>query len=72
MKKNSIVVNIYALFWTQIKVSIIMAVLQEMSEEQNSSSEIFLRDIVICVNDEEEIMQSIKETSEVEIPKEMY
>jgi len=49
-----------------------MAALQEMSEEQNSSSEIFLRDIVICVNDEEEIMQSIKETSEVEIPKEMY
>lgn len=49
-----------------------MAALQEMSEEQNSSSEIFLRDIVVCVNDEEEIMRSIKETSEIEIPKEMY
>lgn len=43
-----------------------------MSEEHNSNSEIFLRDIVTCVNDEEKIMQSIRETSEVEIPREMY
>ncbi|KYQ59543.1 hypothetical protein ALC60_01528 [Trachymyrmex zeteki] len=55
----------------ELEVSITMAALQEMSEEQNSSSEIFLRDIVVCVNDEEEIMRSIKETSEIEIPKEI-
>ncbi|KYM98275.1 hypothetical protein ALC62_10978, partial [Cyphomyrmex costatus] len=45
--------------------------LQEMSEEQNSRSTIFLRDIVSCVNNEEEIIRSIKKTSEVEIPKEI-
>lgn len=45
--------------------------LQEVSEEQDSSSEIFLRDIVTCLNDEEEIMRSIRETSEVEIPREI-
>jgi len=49
-----------------------LAALQEMSEEQNLNSEIFLRDIVTCVNDEEKIIQSIKETSEVKIPREMY
>ncbi|XP_011166891.1 homeobox protein cut-like 1 isoform X2 [Solenopsis invicta] len=45
--------------------------LQETSDEQNSSSEIFLRDIVTCINDEEEIMRSIKKTSEIEIPREI-
>ncbi|TGZ51487.1 uncharacterized protein [Temnothorax longispinosus] len=44
--------------------------LREMSGEQDSSSEILLRDIVTCVNDEEEIMRSIRETSEIEIPRE--
>ncbi|XP_012232314.2 dynein regulatory complex protein 10-like [Linepithema humile] len=48
-----------------------LEVLQNISEEQNTKSEIFLKDIVTCVNDEEEIMKNIRETSEVEIPKEM-
>ncbi|KAL6257141.1 hypothetical protein P5V15_012073 [Pogonomyrmex californicus] len=45
--------------------------LQEISAEQTSNFEIFLKDIVTCINDEEEIMHSIKETSEIEISKEM-
>ncbi|KAL0118221.1 hypothetical protein PUN28_009104 [Cardiocondyla obscurior] len=45
--------------------------LREMSEEQQSNSEIFLKNIVTCINDEEEMMQSIKETSEIKIPKEI-
>ncbi|XP_029666311.1 dynein regulatory complex protein 10-like isoform X1 [Formica exsecta] len=48
-----------------------LEVLQKISDEQNSNFEIFLRDIVVCVNDEEEIMKSIRKTSEVEIPREM-
>ncbi|XP_036145302.1 uncharacterized protein LOC105828955 isoform X2 [Monomorium pharaonis] len=45
--------------------------LQEISDEQSSSFDIFLRDIVTCVNDEKEIMRSIRETSEIEIPREI-
>ncbi|KYM87833.1 hypothetical protein ALC53_03268 [Atta colombica] len=76
MKKTPNVESMHAinLHDCRTKIAEVLAeleALQEMSEEQNSSSEIFLRDIVICVNDEEEIMQSIKETSEVEIPKEI-
>ncbi|XP_011871499.1 PREDICTED: uncharacterized protein LOC105564030 [Vollenhovia emeryi] len=45
--------------------------LREMSEEQDSNSEIFLRDIVTCVNDEEKVIRSIRETSEIKIPAEI-
>ncbi|XP_032686060.1 uncharacterized protein LOC116851105 [Odontomachus brunneus] len=48
-----------------------LEVLQNMSEEQNSNFDIFLRDIITCVNDEEELMRSIKETSEVDVPREV-
>lgn len=43
-----------------------------MSEEQNSNFEILKKDIVSCINNEEELIKNIKETSEVEIPKEVY
>lgn len=43
-----------------------------MSEEQNSNFEILIKDIVSCINNEEELIKNIKETSEVEIPKEVY
>ncbi|KAL6428103.1 hypothetical protein ACFW04_008465 [Cataglyphis niger] len=45
--------------------------LQKIYDEQKSNFEIFLRDIIVCVNDEEEIMKNIQKTSEVEIPREM-
>ncbi|XP_072760893.1 uncharacterized protein [Anoplolepis gracilipes] len=48
-----------------------LEVLQKISDEQNSNFEIFLRDILVCVNDEEEIIRSIRKTSELEIPREM-
>ncbi|XP_029173447.1 dynein regulatory complex protein 10-like [Nylanderia fulva] len=46
-------------------------VLQKLSNEQNSNFEIFIRDMVVCINDEEEIMRSIRKTSELEIPREI-
>lgn len=45
--------------------------MQKISDEQNSNFEIFLRDIVVCINDEEELMKSIRKTSELEIPREI-
>lgn len=48
------------------------AVLQRVSEEQTSTFDIFLKNILTCINNEEEIVKSIKKTSEVDIEKEMY
>ncbi|GAB1861312.1 Dynein regulatory complex protein 10 [Camponotus japonicus] len=48
-----------------------LEVLQKISDEQNLNFEIFLKDIVVCVNDEEEIIRNIQQTSEVEIPREI-
>ncbi|XP_011143142.1 dynein regulatory complex protein 10 [Harpegnathos saltator] len=45
--------------------------LQNISEEQNSNSEMFLKDITTCVNNEEKLMESIKEMSEANISKEI-
>lgn len=50
----------------------LLLVLQNISEEQNLNSEILLRSIITCVNDEEELMRNIKKISEVNIPKEVY
>lgn len=47
-------------------------VLQAASKEEDSNSEIFLKDLVVSLNNEEKIIESVRETSEVEIPKEMY
>lgn len=49
-----------------------MIALQNMSEEQNSNFETFQKDIITYINNEEELIRNIKETSEVNIPKEMY
>ncbi|XP_014484340.1 PREDICTED: IQ domain-containing protein D-like [Dinoponera quadriceps] len=48
-----------------------LEVLQNTSVEQKSNFEIFLRDVTIHINNEEKLMRSIKETSEVDIPKEI-
>ncbi|CAL1683440.1 unnamed protein product [Lasius platythorax] len=76
MKRTSEVerMHIINLHESQTKIAQTLSeleVLQKISDEQNSNFEIFLRDIVVCVNDEEEIMRSIRKTSELEIPKEM-
>ncbi|EZA47150.1 hypothetical protein X777_16615 [Ooceraea biroi] len=46
-------------------------VLQRTYEEQDLNTEICVSDIVTCINNEEQIMRNIRETSEVEIPKEI-
>ncbi|KMR05122.1 laminin subunit alpha-2 [Lasius niger] len=76
MKRTSEVerMHIINLHESQTKIAQTLSefeVLQKISDEQNSNFEIFLRDIVVCVNDEEEIMRSIRKTSELEIPREM-
>lgn len=55
-----------------VTISHQLLALQNMSEEQNSNFDIFLRDVITCINNEEELMRNIKETSEVDIPREVY
>jgi hypothetical protein len=46
--------------------------LQETYKEHDLNTEIFPKDIVTCINNEEKIIRNIMETSEVEIAREMY
>ncbi|XP_020293125.1 IQ domain-containing protein D-like isoform X2 [Pseudomyrmex gracilis] len=48
-----------------------LEVLQRVSEEQTSTFDIFFKNILTCINNEEEIVKSIRKTSERDIEKEI-
>ncbi|KAH0954616.1 hypothetical protein HN011_003184 [Eciton burchellii] len=53
------------------KISSEIGALQETYKEHDLNSEIFPKDIVTCINNEEKIIRNIMETSEVEIAREI-